>query len=85
MGYCSYGQLIPGHVKEMNYLISWLHLYTIHTGAWISACFICELTKHGIPRKWQVGSLLSSAIRVSLILALFSSHAHNHYLATLGK
>jgi hypothetical protein len=69
----------------IHYFHQWLDLYIVHIGGWISLGFAASLHKNGIPKSRQIRPLLLSAIKLSLILALFSSHAHNHWMNILGK
>jgi hypothetical protein len=69
----------------MAYLTQWLHAYVTHFGAWMSFAFACYIHKKGIPKSDILFPLLKSAALISLILSLFSSHAHTHYMNYVGK
>jgi hypothetical protein len=67
----------------MNYLEHWASLYVVHLGVWVTFGFICSIHKNGLPEVKKLPSLFKSAIVVSLVLAIFSSHSHTHYLEFL--
>jgi hypothetical protein len=63
-----------------HYLIEWGHTYMMHFGAWVSFAFGAQVTKKGLPEPKEVKSLLVSAIVMAAVVAVFSSHSHNHFL-----
>lgn len=69
----------------MSYFTDWGHAYVVHFGAWISFMFAATVYKNGLPEKTDaVIPLLKTAIVLALILSIFSSHSHTHYLSHLA-
>lgn len=66
-----------------TYLIQWFHLYIIHFSAWITFAIGAHVVKNGVPILQKSMNILLSSIFLASIVALFSSHAHNHYLQFL--
>ena len=67
----------------LAYIISWTHLYVMHFGAWMTLLAGGTVYKDGLPKKSEIWPMLQSALILSLILSLFSSHSHAHYLSML--
>jgi len=61
----------------MNYFIQWSHVYSAHFGAWVTFVVASSVHKKGVPK--NIWPLLKSALAMSAVLSLFSSHAHVHY------
>ena len=65
----------------LEYLAHWGHLYLVHLGVWISALTGVAVSKNGIPLKpHDTLDLLKSVLLLALVMAMFSSHAHSHYI-----
>jgi hypothetical protein len=68
----------------MNYFIEWGHHYVVHFGVWVTLGMAATVYKDGLPKAKNIPGLLKSAVIVSLIMSIFSSHSHIHYLSFLG-
>jgi glucose uptake protein GlcU len=66
------------------YFIEWGHTYLVHLGAWVGFAIGVHTTKFGLPHPKQIPTITLSALILAAIVAIFSSHAHNHYLAHFG-
>jgi len=69
----------------MNYFINWGHAYIVHFGVWFSFAFACSIYKSGIPEPKNLGGMLSSAVILSAILGIVSSHSQIHFLTQFVK
>ena len=70
----------------MNYIIEWLHLYSIHFGTIVASLITLDVVKKGLPDSFKDSKKkVASAILISAVTALFSSHAQNHYLTHYTK
>jgi hypothetical protein len=70
----------------VEYVLEWAHHYVVHFGVWVSFALGAQVTKNGIPEPKSIKSLLISAVVLSSIVSLFSSHSHMHYLSHfIGK
>ena len=68
----------------MNYLVEWGHAYITHFGAWVSFMFGATIYKDGLPENTsKVFSWFKVALVLALVLSIFSSHSHIHYLSHL--
>lgn len=69
----------------MGYFVQWGHAYVMHFGAWVS--FICgtSIYKSGLPELKDVSKMLKTAFLLSLVLSIFSSHSHTHYIKHFGN
>jgi hypothetical protein len=66
----------------LHYLAQWLHLYVIHFGAWMTFAFGVTLYKRGLPSLKELPDMLKTALVISVILSVFSSHSH-HYMKNM--
>ncbi len=64
----------------LPYLIEWGHTYLVHFGSWMTFAFAATVTKKGLPQPKDVLGIVQSAVAMAAIVAIFSSHAHSHYL-----
>jgi hypothetical protein len=67
----------------MNYFVNWAHIYSVHFGIWVVFSIGCTIYRDGLPNVKDLGSLLKTALAVSTILSVFSSHSHVHYATFL--
>jgi uncharacterized ion transporter superfamily protein YfcC len=65
----------------MNYVFEWSQAYLMHFAGWVSFLLAFQVYKKGLPRLWLIPELVKSAIAMALVVGLFSSAAHNHYLS----
>ncbi len=61
------------------YLVQWAHMYVVHFGAWMTFAFGMTLYKNGLPNLKDLFTQLKTALILSAILSIFSSHSH-HYI-----
>lgn len=66
----------------LHYFIQWGHVYVIHFGAWMTFCFAATIYKNGMPKLKDVPSMIKTAVILSLVLSIFSSHSQ-HYLQNI--
>jgi cell division protein FtsL len=66
----------------IGYLISWGHLYVVHFGVWMTFTFAATIYKKGLPDLKNLPALLKTAVVISAILSIFSSHSH-HYMTNV--
>jgi hypothetical protein len=64
----------------IQYLLTWLNAYLVHFGGWMTFICGCHVYKNGIPKIKTMPKILKAALLISLVLGLFSSHAHMNYL-----
>lgn len=70
----------------MNYLFEWFHIYFIHFTALVAFFISTTVTVKGLPKLKEIQPMLLSSVILSSLVAVFSSHAHHHYLDHfLGK
>lgn len=67
----------------LHYLVEWLHIYAIHTGALTGLLMIDNVRKEGLPLPSK--ALVIKPLVWAMILAIFSSHAHAHYMSHFVK
>jgi hypothetical protein len=67
----------------MSYYINWFHLFVIHFGMWVSFMFGAKVMKGEIPEPEQLLKLLKSVVILAVVLSVFSSHSHAHYISHL--
>ena len=69
----------------IQYLVNWLHLYSIHLGALVAILLLFDLYLKGLPEVKEMPGKFKSALIMSMGIALFSSHFHNHLVHYLLK
>lgn len=67
----------------MNYFTDWAHIYMVHFGMWISFMIAASVHKNGVQE--MPDKLIYRAMILSAFVAIFSSHAHNHYMQHFVK
>ena len=70
----------------IQYLIDWFNLYIVHFGGWITFIFACSIYSKGLPNMKLLPNMFRTAMILSDILSIFSSHSHHNFLTQLvGK
>ena len=69
----------------LHYFYEWLHIYSIHFGALVALGLVTTVYVRGLPEPKEICGLLKSAVALGAIIAVFSSHAHAHYLSHFVK
>jgi hypothetical protein len=62
----------------LHYLVEWGHIYLIHVGVLTGLLMIDNVRREGLPFPNKM--LIFKPLVWALILAVFSSHSHAHYL-----
>lgn len=62
-----------------HYFIEWGHTYLIHVDALTGVLMLDKVRKEGLPFPTIMGVI--KPLIWALILAIFSSHAHAHYIS----
>lgn len=65
----------------MNYLLEFLHAYSMHFGFWVCFMFGATIYKNGMPALDQLKPMFKTAMILASILGIFSSHSQAHYLS----
>jgi hypothetical protein len=67
----------------IHYLLEWGHMYLVHVGALTSAFAIGSIYKEGLPyiEGYELIETMIRALCSAALIAIFSSHAHSHYLS----
>lgn len=68
-----------------EYFLQWGHAYLLHFGAWISFSIGATVAKSGLPKPKDIPMILLSSVILAAVVAIFSSHAHTHYLSHFIK
>lgn len=64
----------------MNYLLEFLHAYSMHFGFWVCFMFGATIYKSGLPELTQLRPMFKTAVILAAVLSAFSSHSQSHYL-----
>lgn len=69
----------------IDYLLQWFHAYMTHVGIWMTFIFACSIYKEGMPELKDLRKFFETAIILSVILSVLSSHSHINYINYVSK
>lgn len=69
----------------LDYFTQWGHMYIMHFGAWVSFMFGTTIYKNGLPDIIDLPKMLKTSAILAVVLSIFSSHSHSHYLSHFVK
>ena len=68
-----------------DYFAHWAQIYLTHFGAWVSFMFAASIYKSGLPELKDLANMFKVVVILALVLSVFSSHSHNHYLQHIAQ